>query len=218
MKRLDKDCIDLVFYHHLDRFIPIEETIHALSELVHEGLIKHIGLFEMELNILKKAHAIHPIFAYQAEYSLITQGAADTIIPFCKEQEIIFMANAPLARGLLSNDLSKFSSLETQDIRSVFPRFQPPHLEQNIKSIQKLKQFADRHNMTLPQLALTWLLEKKICPIFGTTNKKHLEENFKALKLSLNPQSLNELELLLASIVISKDRLPDSAKKLYLDF
>lgn len=76
----------------------------------------------MELDILKKAHAIHPIYAYQAEYSFITRGIEDKILPFCKEHDIRFIANAPLARGLLTDSTSHLNLLKDGDIRHLFPR------------------------------------------------------------------------------------------------
>lgn len=218
LKRLNIDQLDLLFYHHLDKKVPIEETIHAMSVLVNQGKVKHIGLFEMDLDTLKKALSIYPISFYQAEYSLLTRGVEKSILPFCAANNINFIANAPLSRGLLTGHADSLNHLKKPDIRNLFPRFQPTFLERNLSLVKKLMIFANDHHMTLPQLSLAWLLKKHVNPIFGTTNLHHLEDNFMALNLSLNDQDLRDLETILSSIEVSGNRLPPFAKDLYLDF
>lgn len=218
LQRLKVDCIDLVFYHHLDQSTPIEESIQAMSELVQQGKIKHIGLFEMNLDILKRAIKIHPISAYQAEYSLITKGVEEQILPFCKKHAITFFANAPFSRGLLTPYANNLTPIPTSDIRHLFPRFQLSNFSENQKAIQKIGNFANHLHLSLPQLCLIWLFFKKVVPIFGTTNMQHLEENVKALSLHLSNESIQELESLLLPIEILGARIPQNTQNLYLDF
>jgi aryl-alcohol dehydrogenase-like predicted oxidoreductase len=212
--RLQIDEIDLLYYHHLDDNIPIEETMQAMSELVLEGKIKKIGLFEMPLEVLKRAQVVHPIAAYQAEYSLITRGVEKEILPFCKKQNITFIANAPLGRGLLVNKFEKLLHLEDHDIRKLIPRFQNPNLEKNLEMLKKLRDFAKENHFTLSQLALAWLRRKSVIPLFGTTSLDHLKEDLNAI--SLSQEIYEDLEKLLSKIEISGARVPGSLKKLYL--
>jgi diketogulonate reductase-like aldo/keto reductase len=99
LKRLATDYIDLYYQHRLDRGTPIEDTIGALSELVEAGKIRHIGLSEVGVNTIRRAHAVHPITAVQSEYSLWTRDQEEAVLPLLRELGIGFVAYSPLGRS-----------------------------------------------------------------------------------------------------------------------
>lgn len=216
LKRLNTSYIDLLFYHHLDSNVPIEDTILAMKDLVNEGLVKEIGLFEMEKDILERALKIHPIKAFQAEYSLISRGVERSILPFCKTHNIRFIANAPLARGLLTSHPKL--KVQPLDIRSMIPRTSSPQLEENIESLKKLRSFALNHHMSLQELSLAFLASQDVIVLFGTTSEKHLTQNLNALKHKLGADILEKLRHVLGTIVIKGDRIPADLKNLYLRY
>src|SRR6201999_3839804 len=102
LQRLGTDHIDLYYQHRLDRGTPIEETVGVMAELVAAGKIRYIGLSEVGVNTIRRAHAVHPITAVQSEYSLWTRDQEDEVLPLLRELGIGFVAYSPLGRGFLT--------------------------------------------------------------------------------------------------------------------
>ena len=124
LKRLGTEVIDLYYLHRLDPQTPIEETVGAMSELVKEGKVRHLGLSEVSGETLKKAHAIHPISALQSEYSLWSTDIEEVSIPTCNELGTTLVAYSPLGRGFLTGQIKTFEDLAEDDYRRISPRFQ----------------------------------------------------------------------------------------------
>ena len=82
-----------------------------MQALVEEGKVKYIGLSEASAADIRKAHAIHPISAYQIEWSMWTRFAEEEIIPTCRELGIGIVAYSPLGRGFLTGKLEKVEDL-----------------------------------------------------------------------------------------------------------
>ncbi len=215
LRRLGISTIDLYYLHHLDSHTPIEETMHAMKELVREGKIRHIGLGEVGTDNIRRAHKIHPITAIQAEYSLFTREAEERLIPLCDELGIGFIACAPLCRGLLTGTISSFSALQPNDFRRLFPRFSENNLPHNNRIVGSLRTIADRKACSLSQLALGWIASRfpSIVPLFGTTQASHLVENLSPLQLST--VEMDAIHKMLSHTSVQGDRLTDSARPLY---
>ena len=130
LARLQTDYIDLYYLHRLDPKVPIEETAGAMSELVAAGKIRYIGLSEVSVNTLRRAHSVHPVAALQSEYSLLSREVEKEIIPECKKQGIVFVPFSPLSRGLLTNTLN-VGSLDEKDFRKNLPRYQEQYRTNN---------------------------------------------------------------------------------------
>lgn len=199
LKRLGTDVIDLYYAHRVDPNVPIEDTVGAMAELVKEGKVRYLGLSEASANSLKKAHAVHPISALQSEYSLLTRGVEDNVLPLCKELGISFVPFSPLARGLMTNTLD-VSTLADGDFRKGLPRYQEEYKNNNEQLAHSFAAIAAGKNSTAAQLALAWVLAQgeHIIPIPGTKRRKYLEENAAAVDLELNASDLQEIEELLA--------------------
>src|ERR1043165_5434815 len=105
--RLGVDHIDIYRPARLDPNVPIEETVGAIADLVKAGYIRHIGLSEVGAQTIRRAHAVHPICDLQIEYSLISRGIEDDILPTCRELGIGITAYGVLSRGLISGHWSK---------------------------------------------------------------------------------------------------------------
>lgn len=190
LKRLNTDYIDLYYLHRFDLNIPIEETIGALSELVQQGRIRHIGLSEVPATVLRRAHAVHPITAIQSEYSLMSrQVEHNDILTTCQELNIGLVAYSPLSRALLSND---FSITSEGDFRSRLPRFHGEALDNNQKLIQQIEGIAEQYQATIAQISLAWLLaqDKSIVPIPGTRQSCYLRQNCEAVDIALKPEDV----------------------------
>jgi aryl-alcohol dehydrogenase-like predicted oxidoreductase len=99
LQRLETDVIDLYYIHRVDPTVPIDETMGAMSDLVREGKVRHLGISEAGAATIRRAHATHPLSAVQIEYSLWTRDVETEILPRCKELGIGFVAYSPLGRG-----------------------------------------------------------------------------------------------------------------------
>ena len=198
LQRLGTDRIDLYYQHRLDRETPIEDTVGALAELVAAGKIRHIGLSEVGVNTIRRAHAVHPITAVQSEYSLWTRDQEDEILPLLRELGIGFVAYSPLGRGFLTGAIRSTDGLPDSDYRKTNPRFFDENFQHNLKSADELRSISADVGATPAQVALAWLLAKgpDIVPIPGTKRVTRLEENVGADAVELTPDQLSRLDRL----------------------
>jgi aryl-alcohol dehydrogenase-like predicted oxidoreductase len=211
LKRLGIDIIDLYYLHRVDGVTPIEETVSAMADLVKQGKIRGIGLSEVSVETLKKAHAIHPITAVQSEYSLWTRDPEDGILQTCAELGVGFVAYSPLGRGFLTGQIKKIEDFETSDYRRFSPRFQGENFQKNLHLVEKIQQLATKKGCQASQLALAWVMAqgKHIFPIPGTKRIKYLDENVGALTVSLSPEELAEIDAILPRNAAAGQRYPE---------
>jgi aryl-alcohol dehydrogenase-like predicted oxidoreductase len=206
LKRLETDYIDLYYQHRLDRGTPIEDTVGALAELVAAGKIRYIGLSEVGVNTIRRAHAVHPITAVQSEYSLWTRDQEDAVLPLLRELGIGFVAYSPLGRGFLTGAIRSTEELPDSDYRKTNPRFFDEHFQHNLSSADELREISAEVGATPAQVALGWLLAKGsdsrfgIVPIPGTKRVARLEENVAADTIELTPEQLARLDELTPAV------------------
>jgi aryl-alcohol dehydrogenase-like predicted oxidoreductase len=192
LRRLQVESIDLYYQHRVDRAVPIEETVGAMSRLVEAGKVRFLGLSEASPASIRRAYAIHPIDALQTEYSLWTRDPEEQIFPVCQELGITFVAYSPLGRGFLTGRFKRVEDLAEDDWRRDNPRFQGENFARNLELVRRVEQIATKKGWKPAQLALAWVLAQSeaIIPLPGTSNRMHLEENLAAMEL---PLTLNEL-------------------------
>lgn len=198
LRRLETEYIDLYYQHRLDRQTPIEETMSALAELVSEGKIRHIGLSEVGVDTIRRAHAVHPVTAVQSEYSLWTRDQEPAILPLLRELGIGFVAYSPLGRGFLTGTVRSTEELPDSDYRKTNPRFFDENFQHNLRCADEVREIGADVGATAAQVALAWLLAKgpDIVPIPGTKRVTRLEENVGADALELTPDQLARLDRL----------------------
>ncbi|MEW6672805.1 MAG: aldo/keto reductase [Thermodesulfobacteriota bacterium] len=198
LKRLGRETIDLYYLHRVDPQVPIEETVAAMARLVEQGKVRYLGLSEAKPDIIRRAHAVHPITALESEYSLWTREPEKELLPLCSELGITYVAYAPLGRGFLSAAVKSPQNLPATDRRHQHPRFQKENLKRNVALLEPLERLAEKKRCRPVQIALAWILSRgfDLVPIPGTRNRAHLEENIAALDVELKPA---ELELLSAA-------------------
>ncbi|OBA60572.1 aldo/keto reductase [Mycobacterium sp. 1100029.7] len=202
LKRLSTDHIDLYYQHRLDRETPIEDTIGALAELITVGKIRHIGLSEVGVNTIRRAHAVHPITAVQSEYSLWTREQEDEILPVLRELGIGFVPYSPLGRGLLTGAIRSTAELPDSDYRKTNPRFSDENFGHNLSSADELREISADVGATPAQVALAWVLAQgsDVVPIPGTKRVARLEENVGADNVELSPEQLARLDALTPAV------------------
>lgn len=195
LRRLGVDVIDLYYLHRIDPAVPLEVSWDAMADLVLAGKVRAIGLSEVTAGDLASAHAIHPVAAVQSELSLWTRGPLDEVIPWCRANGALFVAYAPLGRGYLTGTV-RSAAFEAGDIRSGNPRFSASAIERNQAILAVIDRIARRHDATLAQVSIAWVLAQgeHVVPIPGTKQVRYLEENCAAAGLDLTPADLAELD------------------------
>ena len=215
LARLQTDHIDLWYLHRWDRAVPIEDSVGAMARMVEQGKVGALGLSEVSVGTLRRAHAVHPIAAVQTEYSLWTRNAEIAVLDACRDIGAAFVAFSPLARGFLANPALDPSTFAEKDLRRTMPRFQAPHFERNRALLKEFSDLAGLAGCTIAQLALAWLLARgeHIIPIPGTTSIAHLEANVEAMRLHPAPALLDRAGVLVNQVTVSGPRYPEAIQR-----
>jgi aryl-alcohol dehydrogenase-like predicted oxidoreductase len=216
LERLRTDYIDLYYAHRVDPNVPVEYTVDVMGALVTSGLVRAIGLCEVNSETLRRAHRIHPISAVQSEYSLWNRDPEDGIIETCRELGVAFIPFSPLGRGMLTGTLSTETQFAKGDMRSFLPRFSQGNFEKNLTLVTRLRQIALANNCTPAQLALAWVMAQgdDIIPIPGTKRVEILEENVAALDVKLDADTLAQLDRLFPVGAAVGERYPSQMSRL----
>jgi pyridoxine 4-dehydrogenase len=169
LRRLKLERIELYQLHRIDPRTPLEESLGALKQMQEQGKIRHIGLSEVTPAEIRQAQQIVPIVSVQNRYSLADRRHEQTLA-WCEQQGIAFLPWYPIAGGKLLKPDQPFA--------------------------QTLAELAKRHNASLAQLSIAWLLHRSpvMLPIPGTSQVKHLEENIAATSLSVGSDEWLQLE------------------------
>jgi len=196
LQRLGTDRIDLYYQHRMDPAVPIEETMGALSDLVREGKVLHVGLSEASAATIRRAHAVHPVAAIQTEYSLWERGVEEEILPLTAELGIGFVPYSPLGRGFLAGNAIPRSAMTPSDWRLHDPRYEPGNFEANQAIVDVIRTVADAKGVSLAQVALAWLLAKRpdIVPIPGTKRRVTMADSTAAVDVTLSAGEMARLD------------------------
>ena len=216
LKRLGVEVIDLFYQHRVDPQVPIEDTVGAMAELVKEGKVRTLGLSEAGADIIRRAHAVHPISALQSEYSLWTRDPEGEILDTCRELGIGFVPFSPLGRGFLTGKIQRPEDFGDNDFRRTLPRFSEENMAANAALVKLLEDMAAAKGVTAAQLALAWVINQDdfIVPIPGARKIGHLEQNVTAADISLSPEELKTLGDMLAPEKFAGRRYGDAAMSL----
>jgi aryl-alcohol dehydrogenase-like predicted oxidoreductase len=217
LRRLRTDYIDLYRPARLDPTVPIEDTVGAIADMVKAGYVRHIGLSEVGVETIRRAHAVHPIADLQIEYSLMSRGIERAILPAVRELGIAITAYGVLSRGLLSGRVPRADA--KGDIRTVrMPRFKAGNVEQNLGMVAALQKIAAEMNATPAQLAIAWVRSRgaDIIPVIGARKRDQLQEMLGALQCSLTATDLARIEAAIPLEQVAGTRY-DPAQMAHLD-
>ncbi|WP_459250331.1 aldo/keto reductase [Streptomyces youssoufiensis] len=222
LRRLQTDRIDLYQLHRADPEVPIEETWGAMAELVAAGKVRALGLcavgargqlrragaragataparmHDATIRQLERVQQVFPVSCVQAELSVWSPEALDTLVPWCASRGVGVLAAMPLGNGYLSGTLTPGQGFEPEDVRARHPRFTGEMMAANQPIVVGLRRVAERHGATAAQVALAWLLTRgrHIVPIPGTKKERWATENADAERLRLTEQDLAEIAAL----------------------
>ncbi|MBR7837127.1 aldo/keto reductase [Actinospica durhamensis] len=196
LTRLGVDHIDVYRPARLDPRVPIEETVGAIGELVQAGYVRQVGLSEVGAETIRRAHAAHPITDLQIEYSLISRGLEEAILPTTRELGIGITAYGVLSRGLISGHWTPERSTHAADFRTHAPRFQGENLTRNLELVEALRTVAEARGASVAQIAIAWVLAQgtDIVPLIGARRPDRLAEALGALEVELTAEDLAQIE------------------------
>lgn len=175
LRRLAVKTIDLYYLHHRSAETPIEDTVGAMADLVRSGKIRAIGLSNVTVDDVRRAHAVHPIQAVQEEWSL-AQRAVEPMLPVLAELGVTLVAHSPLGHGTLPVDAGSTLSHTLRDLAATYA-------------------------VTPGQLALAWVHHRgrragpPVVPLPGTTRVTHLLANIAAAHLDIADADLDRLDV-----------------------
>jgi aryl-alcohol dehydrogenase-like predicted oxidoreductase len=198
LRYLGTDRIDVLYQHRVDPDVPIEDVAGAVGELVEAGKVLHFGLSEAGPEVVRRAHAVHPVSVLQSEYSMFERGI-EAVLPVLRELGIGFVAYSPLGRGFLTDAVKPADQYADGDMRRWDPRWQPANFERNAAAVERLTAVAEESGLSLPQFALAWLLHEgdDIVPIFGTRSPRRVDENVAAATARIAPELLGRVREIL---------------------
>lgn len=218
LQRLGTDHVDVYRIARLDPEVPIEETVGAIAELVEAGHVRHIGLSEVGAETLRRAAAVAPITDLQIEYSLISRGIEEKILPTARELGIGITAYGVLSRGLISGHFARDRELAAGDFRGFSPRFQGENLSHNLDLVDRLRTIAEAKGVSVAQIAIAWVLAQgaDIVPLVGARRRDRLTEALGALDVTLDAADLAAIEAAVPAGAAAGERYPE-AQMAHLD-
>ncbi|TRV78470.1 aldo/keto reductase [Streptomyces sp. 130] len=213
LRRLQTDVIDLYQLHRADPEVPVEETWGAMAELVSAGKVRALGLCAVgarasrrtgsrthdgTIRQLERVQQVFPVSAVQAELSVWSPQALESLLPWCAARGVGFLAAMPLGNGFLTGTLTPGQGFEPDDLRARHPRFTAEMMAANQPLVVGLRRVAERHGATPAQVALAWVLRQgpQVVPVPGTKRAEWAVENAGAAGLTLTERDLAEIDRL----------------------
>lgn len=202
LRRLETDYIDLYYCHWPDYNTPIEETVCALDDLVHQGKVRYIACSNFHAWQLGKAlwvsdrHHLARFDCIQPPYNLLTRDIEYELLPLCASEEIGVCVYNPLAAGLLTGKHDP-NKPPVEGTRFAMERLGTMYSQRywtaaNFEAVARLKQIASEHGHRLTQFSIAWVLNNQAITsaICGATSLKQLEENLGAPEIKLSAEEL----------------------------
>ena len=212
LQRLGLEYIDIYRPSRLDPDVPIEDTIGAIADMVKAGYVRHIGLSEMGAETIRRAAKVHPISDLQIEYSLISRGIEDEILPTLRELGIGVTAYGVLSRGLISGHWQK-GAASGQDFRAMSPRFRDGNIDANLALVEALRKIAEAKGISVAQAAIAWVAAQgdDIVPLVGARKRDRLKEALGAAEVTLSKQDIAAIERAVPKNAAAGARYPQMA-------
>lgn len=205
LRRLGTDYIDLYQVHGWDPVTPVEETMRALADVVREGKVRYLGVSNWAVRPIMKANAIAdangwPRFAsLQAYYSLVGRDLEHELVDLAVEEGLGILPWSPLAGGFLTGKFRRGQDGPEGARRTDFD-FPPVDTETGFDAVEALDEMAQAKGVTIPQLALGWLLQRRgvTSVIIGTKKPEQLADNLGATGVSFTDDELERLDAITA--------------------
>ena len=198
LERLGVDAIDLYQIHWPIPDEDIEEGWAALAELKEQGLVRHIGVSNFDVEQLRRIQQIAPVETLQPQYSLIERDVEREILPFAEREGIGVIVYSPMGSGMLTGGMTRerIERLPEDDWRKHDQRFNEPQLSRNLELVERLEAVAERHDTTPGAVAVAWTLRNPAVDgaIVGFRRPDQVDPILAAANLELTDQDIAEIE------------------------
>jgi len=198
LARLGVDAIDLYQIHWPIPEADIEEGWSALAELKEQGLVRHIGVSNFDVEQLERIRRIAPVETLQPQYSLIERDSEEEIFPFVEREGIGVIVYSPMGSGLLTGGMTRerIAKMPDDDWRKNDQRFQEPQLTRNLGLVDRLEGLADVHDTTPGAVAVAWTLHNPAVDgaIVGFRSPNQVDPILAAASLELSDEEIDEIE------------------------
>ena len=196
LRNLRTDYIDLMIVHWPDPVVPYEETFGALNRLKEEGCIRHIGVSNFNLEQLQRALRCTDVEALQLQFSMVNQDNME-VLRWAHDHDLGVMTYGSLGGGILTGRYRTLKTYETMDNRNRFyPYFREPLFSRVMELLDLMQPVADRHRVTLAQVAINWSRQKSFVDtsIFGAQTRERILSNVSCLDWSLTEEEMQTLD------------------------
>jgi aryl-alcohol dehydrogenase-like predicted oxidoreductase len=194
LRRLGVDAIDLYQIHWPDPDQDIEEGWSALAELREQGMVRHIGVSNFDVEQLRRVSEIAPVETLQPPYSLVEREAEEELLPFAEREGIGVIVYSPMGSGLLTGRMTRqrIESMPENDWRKRDPAFQEPELSRHLAVVERLEEIAERHDTTAGAVAVAWTLKNPAvdAAIVGFRRPDQVDPILAGAELELEPERL----------------------------
>ena len=206
LRRLQTDYIDLYQIHMPDATTPIEETLRALDDLIHEGKVRYIGCSNFaawqlcEALWTSRTNNLHSFVSVQPMYNILARQVERELMPCCQDYGIGIIPYSPLASGFLTGKYRKGEKLpDGARLSGPDPRFQRMFTDENWNRLEKLENYAREREHGIGELAIAWLLAKPMLAtvIAGARKIEQVTANVAAGDWKLTAEEVAEIEALL---------------------
>ncbi len=198
LERLGVDAIDLYQIHWPIPEEDIEEGWTAFVELKEQGLVRHIGVSNFDVEQLRRIGQIAPVETLQPQYSLIERDIEREILPFAERERIGVIAYSPMASGLLTGRMTRerIAAMPDDDWRKQDPRFREPELSRNLGIVDRLAAVAERHDTVPGAVAIAWTLRNPAVDgaIVGFRSPEQVDPLIEAANFQLSEDDLTTIE------------------------
>jgi aryl-alcohol dehydrogenase-like predicted oxidoreductase len=201
LRNLGVDYIDLYQLHWPDPRTPFEETAEAMARLVTDGKVRCVGVSNFDGAQMREFEKTRKIDTLQPPYHLFRRDIEQEILPYCREHGIGTLVYGPLAHGLLGGRYTPQTTFASDDWRGKSPAFRGELFEQNLRVVARLRSLAERHGITVPQLAIAWVLANPAVDvaIVGARRPQQLTQTAPAADVELSEETLQEIAQIMKS-------------------
>lgn len=206
LRRLKTDYIDLYQYHFPDPDTPIEETMRALDDLVHQGKVRYLGCSNLpawqlvDANWTARHLGLEALQSTQTEYNLLARNAEQDLFPGMQAAKMTLLPYFPLASGLLTGKYRKGQPLPA-DTRMSMAYFKGGMTDEKLDVVEKLIAFSESRGHTILELAFSWLLGQPVVSsvIAGATKSEQVTANARAPDWKLTAEERAEIDTILSA-------------------
>jgi aryl-alcohol dehydrogenase-like predicted oxidoreductase len=206
LRRLKTDYIDLYQIHWPDTTTPIQETFEAVEKLISQGKVRAAGVCNYSTDQVNEALKTIPLASNQVPYSLINREIEKAVIPQALERKIGIIAYSPLQRGLLTGKIKPGHKFNSGDTREGNRFYSDENIKRVNQLLEKLRPIAESHSATLAQIIIHWTLHRPgiACVLVGARNNEQVNDNVKALTITLSSEELMEITKIADGFVLAK--------------